>query len=266
MSGYDLPPDTPGFAEAQALFAKESRLSVDLPGALLDLSYGSDPRQRFDVFPAGQNAPAILFLRGGYWKVGNKEERRFPANVWHKRGVTWIVANYRLAPIVSLAEIVTDADAFVRAVVKNADQFGIDPDKLHIVGNSAGAHLAAMVSTGELGHHIASMTLISGLFDLLPLLQEEANDWLQLDRAEAERLSPAHHLPPAHIPLTVCVGGDETDAFKAQSRDFAVACRAHGREVEHFEAPGQHHIGIIGQCGTPNTPVFDSLERRLALS
>jgi len=215
------------------------------------------------VFPAGSQAPALIFLRGGYWRFGSKDERRFPALAWHKRGVTWISAGYRLAPEASLAEIVEDALAVWDHVTDHAEALGIDPARIHLVGNSAGAHLAAMVAAQREG--IASLTVISGLFDLEPLLQEEVNSVLRLNPDSAERLSPMHHLPPTDLPVTVCVGGDESAEFKWQSRIYAECCEVQGNPVQYVECPGQHHIGVIGECGAPGTPVFTCLERQIGL-
>ena len=261
MSGYDLPPDTPGFAAAQEDYAERSKVTSNLTGAILDVPYGPHERQRLDIFPAGHGAAGLVFLRGGYWKMGSKEERRFPALAWLPRRVTWIVPNYRLAPDCSLPGIVEDAENALNWVLRHADQYGIDTGRIHMVGNSAGAHLAAMVAAGPIGQSIASITLISGLFDLVPLLDEEANDWLAMDRSLAQRMSPIRRLPSSDLSITVCVGGDESEEFKEQSITFADACRENGNPVVHFESPGQHHMSIIGECGTPGTPVFQSLER-----
>ena len=265
MAGaHDLPPDTPGFAEAQAEMARLSRPAAALTGAAFDLAYGSHPRQRLDIFPAGEEAPALLFFRGGYWKLGEKEDRWFPALAWQPSGVTWIVPNYRLAPEVTLPEIVEDARAALEWVETNGAEFGIDASRIHLVGNSAGAHLAALVATEPAApRKIRSLTLISGLYDLVPLLDEEPNTWLAMDLETARSMSPCLHLPAPDIPVAVCCGGAETPAFVRQSRDFAEVLRRNGNPVEYFESPGKNHMAVIVECGTPGTRVFEALTRQL---
>ncbi|MYA87379.1 MAG: alpha/beta hydrolase [Boseongicola sp. SB0662_bin_57] len=260
---YDLPADMPGFAEAQAEMSMRSRETATLPGARFDVAYGPRPRQRLDVFPAGTGTPAHLFFRGGYWRLGEKEDRRFPATAWIPRGVAWIVPNYRLAPEASLPGILEDAQAAFDWVISNAETCGIDRKQVHLSGNSAGAQLAAMVAARTAPENVASLTLISGLYDLQPLLEEEPNGWLNLDVETACAMSPVHHLPPPELPVTVSCGGAETEAFRLQSREFAEALRANGNPVDHFESPGQNHMEIITEIGTPGTPVFAALERRL---
>ena len=265
MAGaYDLPPDTPGFAEAQAEMAERSRAAAALPGAAFDVAYGSHSRQRLDIFPAGKDAPALLFLRGGYWKLGEKEDRWFPAIEWQPRGVAWIVPNYRLAPEFTLPEIVNDARAVLEWVVANGAGFGIDTTRIHLVGNSAGAHLAAMIATGPIAGNVRSLTLISGLYDLVPLLDEDPNTWLKMEPETARSMSPCLHLPAPDLPVSVCCGGAETPAFVRQSRDFAEVLRRNGNPVDYFESPGKNHMAVIGECGTTGTPVFDAMTRHLS--
>jgi len=259
--GYDLDTSNPAFTVAQKDYALRSAAAANLLGAKLDLPFGDHPRQKIDIFPTGVNAPVLFFLRGGYWKFGAKEDRRFPASVWRDRGVVWAVPNYRLSPEFHLDDIVDDARSSLLFLHQNALDLGIDPAQIHVVGNSAGAHLAAAVAAEQGAPAVASLTLISGLYDLEPLIKAEANTWLSLDQASARRLSPIHTLPPADIPVTVCCGGDETDAFKFQTRLFADACRENGNPVELFESPGKDHIGIIGETGEPGSPVFEALER-----
>ncbi|MYK30924.1 MAG: alpha/beta hydrolase [Boseongicola sp. SB0670_bin_30] len=260
---YDLPGDTPGFAEAQAEMSTRSREAVTLPGAQFDVAYGPLPRQRLDVFPAGTDAPAHLFFRGGYWKLGEKEDRRFPATAWVAQGAAWIVPNYRLAPATSLPDILEDALAAFDWVISNAEACGIDRTQIHLSGNSAGAQLAAMVAARAQPGRVASLTLISGLYDLLPLLDEEPNSWLNLDVETARAMSPVHHLPSPELPVVVTCGGAETEAFRSQARQFAETLKASGNPVDHFESPGQNHMEIIIEIGTPGTPVFAALERQL---
>ncbi len=265
-NGYDLDTTVSSFTATQKDYAQRSKTAARLPGAALDLSYGDHPRQKIDVFPISVKAPVILFLRGGYWKLGSKEDRRFPASVWRNRGVAWAVPNYRLSPIFTLDEIVEDARNGLIYLSKNADQFNVDPKQVHLVGNSAGAHLAAMLAADVDLPQVASLTLISGLFDLVPLIKTEANSWLGLEKESARRLSPIHQLPHASVPIIACCGDRETDAFKYQTKLYADACRSNGNAVTHFESPGKDHIGIIGECSDPGTPVFSALERHIKMA
>ncbi len=260
-AGYDLDTSTSSFASAQREYRERSREAGRLEGALLDLAYGTHPRQMLDVFPAGPKAPVLVFFHGGYWKAGTKDERRFPALEWMPRAVTWIAVNYRLVPEATLADIVDDARSATLWLAQNAARLGIDRTQMHLIGNSAGGHLAGMAAA-DWGNRppIRSVLAVSGLFDLVPLLDATPNDWLGLDPVQATSLSPVHHLPPPELPVSLCVGGNETSAFFWQLRRYADACRLNGNEVIVSESPGKDHFEIIGELASPGSAVFERMK------
>ena len=263
--GYDLDSSTPAAIELQNDYARRSEEAARNPGAKLDLAYGSHERHRLDVFSAGPQAPVLVFFHGGYWMFGSKDSRRFPATEWNARGVSWVVVNYRLMPEHTLTEAITDARAAVAWLSNNADDLGLDPSRLHLTGNSAGAHLAAMAAAadwrndGNRPDGIASLSVVSGLFDLEPLINSKVNDGLALTADAAFAASPIHHLPDSGPQVTVCFGGAETQAFADQSLAYAKACRENGNEVTLFDSPGANHFEIINEYGTPGSPLFGRL-------
>lgn len=263
MSGYDLDGGTPEALATQAEYERLSQAASSLGGAQLDIAYGPHPRQKLDVFPAGRGAPVLVFYRGGYWKAGSKESRRFPALEWLPRGVSWVAVNYRLVPEARLADCVDDARASLAFLAANAGGLGLDAGQLHVVGNSAGGHLGAMLAAADWpdAPPILSVTGISGLYDLVPLLKAAPNDWLCLDHRSAQALSPINHLPDPGLRVALCCGADETRAFKDQMATYATACRANGNPVAVFECPGADHFRVIGHLGTPGTALFSQLER-----
>ena len=265
-AGYDLDAAAPATLAIQADYERRSGEVGKAADATLDLSYGPHERQSLDIFPAGRSSPGLVFFHGGFWRAGSKDARRFPAAEWNRIGVAWIPVNYRLLPQHSLWDAVSDARSALAWLRGNAADHGIDPDRLHVTGNSAGAHLAAMAAAGDcdgswLRTEIASLSVISGLFDLVPLIGTPANEWLRLTAASAAALSPIHSLPPAGLPVTVGWGGAETDAFAMQSRAYAVACRSCGISAESFVSPGKDHFRIIGEYGEPGSPLFGAIRR-----
>ncbi len=111
-------------------------------GAHLDIHYGPDPAHRLDIFASSESdSPALLFFHGGYWKGGTKESRRFPAPAWISRGVTWVPIEYRLAPEIGIDDIVEDSRRAVAWFYEHAENYGCDPDAIHLAGNSAGGHI-----------------------------------------------------------------------------------------------------------------------------
>ena len=163
----------------------------------------------------------------------DKESFNYPAIGLGKAGVVYISINYALAPTVSLDEIVGQCRQAITWVHRNAETFGGDPNRIHISGHSAGGHLTAMMLStdwakrGELESKLAGGIAISGLFDLVPILETSINDEVQLDRISARRNSPSGLLPANGAPFIATVGGNETDEFLRQSRDYAAAWNEH---------------------------------------
>ncbi len=263
---YELDSKVPDLDRLQARYARLSESAAGLPGARLDLAYGSDPRQRLDVFPpAGGAAPLLVFFHGGYWRAGSKESRRFPAPAWCARGVAWVTVEYRLAPAVTLTEIVADARAAIAWLYREGPALGCDPGRIHVTGNSASGHLVGMLAAhgwqadcGVPADVVASATPVSGLFDLAPLRATFVNEWLRLDAAAARRNSPSQCPPRAGLPMVVAWGGDETPAFKHQAHRYVeqVVPRALALECE-----GANHFTLIADFGDPDSALFRALER-----
>ena len=265
-TGYDLDMAAPGTLAVQADYERLSREVGKAAGASLDVSYGPHPRQSLDIFPAGRSSPGLVFFHGGFWRAGSKDARRFPASEWNRIGVAWIPVNYRLLPQHCLEDAVSDARSALAWLEGNSADHGVDPGQLHVTGNSAGAHLAAMAAAEVCDGSwrrtgVASLSVISGLFDLIPLIGTPANEWLGLTAGSAAALSPIHSLPPCDLPVAVGRGGDETDAFAMQSRAYARACRSRGINAVSFVSPGKDHFQIIGEYGQPGSPLFRAIEQ-----
>ncbi len=231
---------------------------------LLDLAYGSDPLQRLDLFPVPGGGPSSLmvYVHGGYWVAGDKIGRRFPAPLYNDAGIAWAAVNYRLAPGCTMDEIVADVRAALAWLHRNAADHGIDPDRIHVAGTSAGGHLTGMLLAP--GWHadyglpedvVKGACATSGLFDLAPLRLTSRQDSLALDEDMAERNSPIRHLPATPIPAVIAWGVKETDEFRRQSEDYAAALEKAGCAVTAIAAEEHDHFSIMGDIARPDSPL-----------
>ena len=248
----------------QARYAEMSVAAAALPDARLDVAYGTDARQRLDVFaPPRGPAPALMFFHGGYWRAGSKESRRFPAAAWRERGVAWVPVGYRLAPETTLDEIVADARAALAWLHRNGLDVGCDPGRIHVAGNSAGGHLVAMLAAdgwqeaaGVPRDVVRSAVAVSGLFDLAPLRRTFVNEWLRLGRESAARNSPIRFPVRADLPVLLAWGARESAAFRQQSLDYARRC---GGQVRSMECDGADHFSVIGEFADPDSALFHAI-------
>lgn len=221
-----------------AAYARESERarSVSPPRTV---RYGPGRRAELDVFD-GTGPDAHVFIHGGYWQELSKSDASFPAPAFVERGVTYVAIGYDLAPQAMLAEIIEQARMATRWVRDHVCPDGV----ITVSGSSAGAHLAAWVSLAE---SVDRAVLLSGVYDLRPLVGTYVNEPLGLDEATAVALSPLLHLDAARtpVPTKILWGENETAAFKLQSRRYADALRTLAWPVEVAEIPGRNHFDLV---------------------
>ena len=219
-----------------------------------DVRYGPHADETLDLFPVPGNtaAPLFVFIHGGYWRALAKEDSVFMAEAFTQRGIAVASVNYALAPGVRLDEIVAQCRRGLAWLYRHGAAHGVDVYSIVVGGSSAGGHLGAMLLAPgwQAAHGLPPVVarggaLVSGLFDLAPVQRTRPNQWLGLNAAEAEALSPLHSLPPAGTRLCIAVAESDTAEFKRQSAQYAEACRAHGCEVSTLDVAGRNHFDVI---------------------
>jgi arylformamidase len=239
----------PDIGAYNARFLRESALARAEFAMEADLAYGDSAAETLDFFPAGAGAPLAIFFHGGYWARRDKHEFSYIARGLVPHGIAIANVNYGLAPATPLREIVAQARRAVRWCRANHARFGTDPARMSVFGHSAGGHLAAMCAIDTPVHAVAS---ISGLHDLEPVRASFANDWLQLDPAQAAALSPISHAPRPGCRLYATAGSNESDAFKAQSQAIVDAWSDRGVPAAYEESPGDDHFSICFRLLDPD--------------
>ena len=236
--------------------------------ARLDLSFGPSELERVDLFlTESDNAPVHLFIHGGYWRSRDKSMFSFLAEPLVDAGALVAITNYSLCPDVTLDEIVRQMRSVAAWLWRNVRDHGGDPERIHVSGHSAGGHLAAMLAAtdwaefdNELpGDLVKSATPISGLFTLEPLIRHSVNEDLRMDVATAKRNSPSLLRPRMQGAINICVGGEESEEFRWQSKDLASRWKEDGARVAYVEIPDCNHFTILKRLAEPD---FD-LTRRL---
>jgi arylformamidase len=218
-----------------------------------NLSWGDGTDETFDFFPAASpNAPLVLFIHGGFWQELSKDDSLFAAPDCVANGIAYAAINYTLAPRANIATIIDQCRRAVASLHRQAATLGFDRHRLNVAGSSAGAHLAAMLLVR--GWHkthaipedaIAGAVLLSGVYDLAPLVGTYIDAPLQLTPADASALSPMYLPHGRPMPAIVAWGEHETGEFKRQSRAYAAQLHAHGFPVSAFEVAGTNHFDIV---------------------
>lgn len=186
-------------------------------------------------------APLLVFIHGGYWQALSAAESLALAPAALERGWSFAAIEYTIAPVGSIPRMIRECQAALAALAGV-----VSPSTVTLAGHSAGAHLAAMVSlVAPSALPVDRTVLLSGVFDLRPLLQTTVNDPLGLDEVAAAALSPQLLPVIADLGVVVAWGDNETDAFKDQSRSYAAHVAAAGVPVVAFECSGRHHFDIM---------------------
>lgn len=197
--------------------------------------YGAHGRQGVDYFPAAASAqppPLVLFLHGGGWAMGNRAQAAGAKPAWFTtNGYAFASAGYRVLPDSPVEEQARDVAAALRAMRAQAGALGFDPDRIVLMGHSAGAHLAALVATdpayaGDDMSAIKGVILLDGAgYDVARNMAAPGLEAPQLyrnafgsDPARQRALSPVTHAVAPNAPNWLILHVADRPASTEQSR------------------------------------------------
>jgi arylformamidase len=274
---YDPLADIGGMAALEELLADRadlSRRALEGIEVRASLPYGPTLREKLDFYPApSAGAPIVVFIHGGYWIDTRIRKEHF---VWIAKslvsaGFNAAVIDYAVAPHVTIDEIVRQVRASIAWLYRNGSAHGANPSHIYLLGNSVGAHLAAMaiLTDWERQYGLPADTAkgacaISGVFDLEPIPFTWIQPMLQLQWSEVRRNSPMHMIPVQGRPLLISYGTAETDEFQRQSIDFATAWRTGGHAVETCVQKGGDHFTVINGLADPSSALMQAIRRHIA--
>jgi arylformamidase len=116
-----------------------------------DVPYGDLERQVLDIHAPkdAKNLPVVFWIHGGGWQAGDKSQVQEKPKMFAERGFVFVSTNYRLLPKVDMETIFRDVAKSIGWVYKNIAAHGGDPNRLFVMGHSAGAQLAALMCIDE---------------------------------------------------------------------------------------------------------------------
>ncbi|WNV77054.1 alpha/beta hydrolase [Geodermatophilus sp. DSM 44513] len=231
--------------------------------------YGPGEDEDLDVYPTtAARAPIVVFVHGGAWRGLSREDSAFPAPTFVDRGMCFIALEFSLIPEVRLPEMADQVRRAVAWVHAHAETFGGDPDSIHVVGHSSGAHLAAVLLTTDWSAYevpdgvITTGTCLSGMFDLYPVLLSARSSYVLLTDQERDALSPALHLGAIDCPVLVVHGDQESPEFIRQSRSFSAALRE--KDNTYLVARDTNHFEVALQLGRATSTVSRAVLAHIA--
>lgn len=234
-----------------------------------DVAYGSDARQRLDVYApkAAHDAPVVVFFYGGSWNSGSRADYSFAGRALAARGYVVVVPDYRLVPQVRYPAFVEDGAAAVAWTVANAGRFGGDPARLATMGHSAGGYIAVLLALDErwlaaagVPGVVKAAVGLAGPYDFAPFAPGGAAAAAFGQVADARTTQPISFARADAPPLLLLQGSDDTTV---KPRNAAALAAALGRPESVKFYPGIGHIGIILALSKPfrgKAPVLDDTD------
>ncbi|XP_063223652.1 kynurenine formamidase isoform X2 [Bacillus rossius redtenbacheri] len=256
------------------------------------LKYGAQGGQLLDVFggEALPGSPVFVYIHGGYWQELDREISGYCAQPLYEAGIKTVVVGYDLAPRVKLHTIVEEIQEAATFVLKYAKESGSSsgqgrqsPELHHWVrrrvgrarggllrrcvvfgGHSAGAHLSALLLDGpwwrslppHLRRAVGGFALLSGVFDLAPIVRTYVNDALELSEQDAGLLSPLRlekEQPLQGLPRVLLAAAQhDSPAFLKQSEQYAQKLRQENHDVEFIVVPGVDHFDLVENLADGN--------------
>ena len=234
-----------------------------LPSEIRGAAYGPGARHRLDAYPtaaagSGRRVPVVVFFYGGSWQSGSRGDYRFAADALRARGLLAVVPDYRLYPEVRFPAFVEDAARAVAWVREHAAELGGDPDRIFLMGHSAGAHLAALLAldprrlagAGVPRSAVRGAVGLAGPYDFLPFRGDTFRDLFGPEAGWPET-QPIRFAAAAAPPMLLLTGGRDATVRPGNSVRLAARLREHGADAQVKIYPRLGHGTILAALSRP---------------
>ncbi len=253
-----------------------------------DLSYASpvNPRQKVDVYsPEGaKNLPVVFWIHGGGWQGGDRTLIQLKPQAFVDKGFVFVSTGYRLLPEVEMVTIFRDIAKSVRWVHDHIAEYGGDPNRILVMGHSAGAQLAALICIDDryLKAEGLSLAIIKGCVPVdgdtydVPAIIETAETRLRVHGMPMPKFGhrlkfgndPALHRDysaVSHVakdkgipPFLILHVADHPDTT-IQAQRLAAVLKDAGIPAKLFAARETNHSKLNDNLGLPDDPATKAM-------
>jgi len=278
-----LAPFTGALAQPQTAASAQAKLNVKR-----DIPYvePADPRQKVDIYaPEGaKNLPVIFWIHGGGWQAGDRSSVQLKPQAFVDKGFVFVSTGYRLLPNVDMVTIFRDIAKSVRWVHDHIAEHGGDPERILVMGHSAGAQLAALICIDDryLKAEGLSLAIIKGCVPVdgdtydLPAIIETVETRLRAHGQPMPKFGhrlkfgndPALHRDfsaVTHVekgkgipPFLVIHVADHPDT-SAQAERLESVLKGSGIPAKRFAAKETNHTKLNENLGLPEDPATKAL-------
>lgn len=264
------------------LVSHRGGLAQDAPSVTVEegVVYASDQGSALlaDIaYPTGGGPkPAIVYVHGGRWRAGSRNGNgALNVREWAGFGYFAMTIDYRLVEASPAPAPYQDTLAAIRWVHAHADEYGIDPERIYLIGNSAGGHLVALAATLGNGPYprvggwddarsdVRAVISVAGPYDLNTLSWGDLWTPISGDAGAARRLaSPMHQISSDTKPILVVHSDDDRSVPVQQAIDMAEALSDAGihHGFVHWEDRG--HMAITAEVAAAARAFIAEVEGR----
>ncbi|MGL4492835.1 MAG: alpha/beta hydrolase [Tannerellaceae bacterium] len=244
-----------------------------------NIPYGLSQRETFDYFsnPAYNKADGVfIFIHGGYWQSGNKEDYAFIGKWLLENNIDFILIEYDLtkenelngknlsrATMTAISGEIASALDHIQTYLNSNNRVDSETP-VFLCGHSAGGHLASLYKE----HPVVNTAVfsISGLFDLAPLAQTKAvGEALQLNEKEIINLSPIKNIKKAILnspAIYLYYGEDEMPELISQSKDYYDEIKKNGYKTSIFNIKDADHFEILNKLFlNSSSPLINEIKK-----
>ena len=239
-------------------------------GVSKDILYGDEPLQDLDIYypkplaqamktntTIKQEYPMVVFVHGGSWESGNKEEYAFVGQSLAQAGYVTAVINYRKAPEHVYPDYVEDTAQAIAWSYKNAKRFHANPERFAVVGHSAGAFnaVAAIANEDFLKPYGIKPTDISAVIGIAGPYSYDFRKFSSVTAfaadATPDEVMPDRQIKGAQPPYLLLTAEKDKVVYATNTIKMTQALKAAGVTVQTSEIKGASHATSIGAMAPP---------------
>ena len=263
------------FAATHAAATLNALASINTRRVDAAVAYGPLARHRLDIYAPGRAAPpgghpVVVFFYGGSWNRGERADYRFVGEALAARGIVALLADYRLYPEVRYPDFLSDCALALAYGLREAARLGGNPQRVFVMGHSAGAYNAAMLAldakrlapTGHSPQELAGWIGLAGPYDFLPMKNPDSRP-VFFHPNYPEGTQPIDYAS-AQSPRSFLAAAPEDPLINPQRNTVGLAARLRGAgaSVELKLYPRVNHMTLVAAMAGPLTwlaPVLDDV-------
>jgi len=218
------------------------------------VAYAPDRDLRLDVYRTREptSSPVVVFFYGGSWQSGRRQDYRFVGAALASNGIVAIIPDYRKSPQHPFPAFMQDAAAAIAWSRANAARYGGDPERIFVMGHSAGGQIVALLATdarylravGMMPRDLAGVVGLAGPYDFLPITDPKIKTVFGPEK-DWPLSQPINFVDGDEPPFLLMHGADDQKVWPMNSEHLAAKLRARHEAVTLEIVPGIGHIGLI---------------------